>query len=172
MSGDRPRRRKMRTREHVIADLGVNFVERQILLAGYTAETTRHDYGFDLMMLTYAENGEVENGCIWIQVKASDRIATHAGGLTIPFAVDVVDLNLWLFDPFPVVLVLYDTLEDRAYWVDLQKYVEDARIDIDEVGTSVTIRIPAKDQLSPEAAQEWRLQKNLRLQRRTDGGVS
>ena len=30
--------KKRRTREHVIADLGINHVERQLLLCGHTAE--------------------------------------------------------------------------------------------------------------------------------------
>ena len=37
--------RKRRTREHVIADLAVNHVERQALLCGFTIERVVHDYG-------------------------------------------------------------------------------------------------------------------------------
>ena len=39
--------RKRRTREHVIADLSVNHLERVVLRAGHTVERFRHDYGFD-----------------------------------------------------------------------------------------------------------------------------
>jgi hypothetical protein len=43
-----PFQRKTRTREHVIADLAVNHVERQVLLCGFTLERIVHDYGLDL----------------------------------------------------------------------------------------------------------------------------
>jgi hypothetical protein len=37
--------RKRRTREHVIADLSVNHVERMVLRCGWTVERVRRDYG-------------------------------------------------------------------------------------------------------------------------------
>ena len=48
-----PAERKIRTREHVIADLAVNAVERQVLLRGYTMERVAHDYGYDASVLVY-----------------------------------------------------------------------------------------------------------------------
>jgi hypothetical protein len=36
--------RKRRTREHIIADLSVNHVERQLLLCGFTCDELRRDY--------------------------------------------------------------------------------------------------------------------------------
>jgi hypothetical protein len=47
--------RKRRTREHVIADLSINHVERLVLRCGWTAERTRYDYGIDLYMQTYLD---------------------------------------------------------------------------------------------------------------------
>jgi hypothetical protein len=78
--GDEQARRKTRTRGHVIADLGVNFVERQILLAGFTMERTTHDYGLDTHMTTYGSTGEVENETVWFQVKSTDHIQVAADG--------------------------------------------------------------------------------------------
>jgi hypothetical protein len=153
----------VRTRQHVIADLGVNFVERVILLACHTPEEPRHDYGFDLLMLTYGPAGEPENGCVWFQVKATDHLQPHADGSTIPLVVEAADLSLWLFDPFPVMLVLYDAQADRAFWVDLQQYAHDPGIDTDEVGETVTIRVPAANLLTVEVVRRWRDEKNARL---------
>ncbi len=48
--------RKQRTREHVIADLSINHVERQILLAGHVVERWLHDYGLDLVATTFWSN--------------------------------------------------------------------------------------------------------------------
>jgi hypothetical protein len=45
--------RKRRTKEHIIADLGVNHVERHVLLCGHKVERVRADYRFDLLLSTY-----------------------------------------------------------------------------------------------------------------------
>jgi hypothetical protein len=50
-------RRKQRTRQHIIADLSSNFVERFALLCGYSVERFFSDYGLDLTVLTYDETG-------------------------------------------------------------------------------------------------------------------
>lgn len=55
-------RRERRTRQHVIADLSINFVEREALLAGFTIQRLHHDYGPDLMLNTYNETGDVLPG--------------------------------------------------------------------------------------------------------------
>lgn len=55
-------RKKRRTREHVIADLSANHVERHALLCGYSVERCLHDYGIDLVITTYDTQGNVENG--------------------------------------------------------------------------------------------------------------
>jgi hypothetical protein len=70
MSGTRPR--KQRTRQHVIADLSVHFVEGLILEAGHTAQRLGSDYGYDLLMNTFDEAGYVEPGSIYFQLKASE----------------------------------------------------------------------------------------------------
>ncbi len=57
-----PDERKLRTREHIIADLSVNYLERHILLRGFAVNRMYTDYGVDLMMLTYTDQGEIENG--------------------------------------------------------------------------------------------------------------
>jgi hypothetical protein len=37
-------RGKTRTREHVLADLSINHVERQVLLCGFSVDRVQHDY--------------------------------------------------------------------------------------------------------------------------------
>jgi hypothetical protein len=67
-----PLPRKRRTRAHVIADLAVNYMERCVLEAGFTAEHVRHDYGYDYLVHTYDANGYLEPGEIRVQVKATE----------------------------------------------------------------------------------------------------
>lgn len=65
-------RGKMRTRQHVLADLGVNYLEWHVLLCGYTVHRVQSDYGYDLVLTTYRQMGEIEPGAVYIQVKATE----------------------------------------------------------------------------------------------------
>jgi len=84
--------RKRRTREHVLADLSANFVEKQALLCGFTAERVRFDYGIDLIVQTFDREGVVEGSRILFQLKATDRIATMAALNTVSIRVEARDL--------------------------------------------------------------------------------
>jgi hypothetical protein len=66
--------RKRRTREHIIADLSVNHVERQVLLCGFTCQRIAQDYGIDLEVTTFTRSGYVEEGKILLQLKAAARL--------------------------------------------------------------------------------------------------
>jgi hypothetical protein len=57
-----PSERKRRTREHVLADLSANYVEKQALLCSFSAQRVRPDYGIDLGVQTFNRRGEVEIG--------------------------------------------------------------------------------------------------------------
>jgi hypothetical protein len=159
--GSRKRRgqKKCRTRGHVIADLSVNFVERSILQCGYSAERIAHDYGIDLLLFTYAENGEIENGHVYLQLKATDGLPLLADGRTIPFPVAIADLNYWRNEPMPVILVQYDAKSNRAYWLYVQNYVNETAIeseDIDAEQETVTVRIPTANRVGPRAVRKFR----------------
>jgi hypothetical protein len=120
-SSHRPRKR--RTRQHVIADLGVHHVEGFILEAGYTAEQFDSDYSYDLVMRTFDEEGYAEPGSVYIQVKASESFA--AAGANFHFDVDLRDYNLWIAEPFPVILVLFDVSRRAAFWLALHEYFKE-----------------------------------------------
>jgi hypothetical protein len=112
---DEQAKKKVRTRGHVIADLGVNHIERLILLAGYTMQRITHDYGLDTFMTTYDPDGQVENEAVCFQVKSTDHIQLAADEKTVTFRVESADLRYWLFELMPVILVVYDATNDRAY---------------------------------------------------------
>jgi hypothetical protein len=99
----------------VIADLSANHVERHALLAGYSVERRVHDYGIDLTILTYDRHGNVENGQIHVQLKATDRLKLAARGQLVACRVERTDLEAWLHEPMPVVLVVYDAAADVAF---------------------------------------------------------
>ena len=53
--------RKRRTFEHVLEDLSENFLERKVLKRGHVLQRPKRDYGVDVTMFHYADNGEIEN---------------------------------------------------------------------------------------------------------------
>ncbi len=159
-----PRGRKRRTREHVIADLGVNYVERVVLLCGYTAERTTKDYGIDLTVETFDRRGEVEVGKIEVQVKATEVVATTTDGETVLFRVSIADLKRWLFELVPPILIVYDVQFEVGYWLDVQEYARANDIDIVSV-RSATLRIPVANRWTPEAVRQLREVKNLLVER-------
>jgi hypothetical protein len=98
--------RKRRTREHVIADLAVNHVERQALLCGHTLQRIVHDYGLDAILTTFGRRGEAENGLVWIQVKATDRAARGKERGTLAVRIERKRLLFWMGELFPVIVAV------------------------------------------------------------------
>ena len=70
-------KRKQRTRQHVIASMSLHHVAYTVVKCGYTLEATQSDYGYDGLLFTYGDTGEVENGNIFVQLKATDNIAKY-----------------------------------------------------------------------------------------------
>jgi hypothetical protein len=115
---DRPRR----TRAHVIASLSQNYVERFVLEKGHTVERSSADYGFDLAVNTFDDQGCAENGQIRIQLKASDRPDYTKEGTAISLEITRKHYELWMGEIMPVFLILYDAQEKMAYWIHVQQY--------------------------------------------------
>ena len=162
----RPRERKLRTREHILADLSMNYVERQILLRGFAVNRLHTDYGIDLLMLTNTDDGEIEVGQVLFQVKATDSLQVVGDGQDIACRIEVADLNSWRDECMPVILVLYDGQDDRAYWLYVQEYFDDSTgcgedrlMDQD----SVTVRIPKKNRLGRKAIERFRHFRDQRV---------
>jgi hypothetical protein len=149
-------RRKRRTREHVIADLSANHVERHALLAGFTAERRVYDYGIDLTITTYDQEGDVENAQIHVQLKATDRLKLVARGQMIACRVERADLRAWLNEPTPVILVVYDAAADVAYWLYVQEHFQQQpRFNPNRGSASVTLRIPKTNVVNTAAMRHF-----------------
>jgi Domain of unknown function (DUF4365) len=148
---------KRRTREHVIAALSVNFVERFFLRKGHTVVKTDEDYGIDLIVSTYDQDGFVEPGSIYIQLKATDSPNLSADGSFYSFSISVRDYNGWAAQAMPVFLILYDAQGERAYWQYVQGYFESEPSRRPKEGArSVTVRIPAANRFD-DAAVDYAL---------------
>jgi hypothetical protein len=145
-----------RTREHVIADLAVNHTERQALLCGFTVERIRADYGIDLLLFSFDSNGEVENGYVSIQVKATESLDWLASEPAAAFRIGRKDLVGWLRQSLPVILVAYDAKEDRAYWVHVQGYfAAQPGFNVFSAAQTITVRVPRQNVLDPAAVRQF-----------------
>lgn len=153
--------RKKRPREHIIADLSVNFVERYIFLCGYSVERIEYDYGYDLQIFTYDENGEIENGQIYVQLKATSSLIKLVDNATVTFKLTRSDLELWLNEPMPCILIIYDAQINEAYWLYLQAYFENLeKFNIQQIRESIIVRVPTKNIINQEAIKKFATFKN------------
>jgi|ERR1700677_2965634 len=156
--------KKRRVREHVIADLSVNHVVYHVLKAGYTIEVTRADYGYDGSIVTFNRKGEIENGNIFIQLKATDSIGRFKNKNGFAFSVSKKDLNLWHQEPFPVYFVLFDAKKEKAYWIYFQKYLTKHKIKPAHIKKkSFVIHIKKKNLFDSTTPKSWRADKENAL---------
>ncbi len=156
--------RKRRTREHMIADLSVNHLERLVLRCGYTVQRVSADYGFDLWLVTYQETGEIEDHLVGLQLKASDNLGQYE--LTqeevFSFPISTRDFRLWSGSLLPVFFILYDAQLDEAYWLDVQEYAATQQHDLS--GKTIRLYIPRHHVLGVQTIRRMRWRKQQRLQ--------
>jgi len=157
-----------RTREHHIADLSRNYFERFVLANGWTVEGKLYDYGYDLTLNIYDykgdpefRHGDIENGNISVQLKATDHLKTVQKEQLISFGVSAKHLHYWSGEIMPVILVLYDVQNDRAFWLYIQKYVESANFEMAQGQESVTLHIPVGNVLDANTIRLFREYKQV-----------
>ncbi|MGG6268448.1 DUF4365 domain-containing protein [Leptolyngbya sp. AN03gr2] len=156
--------KKRRTRQHIIADLSVNFVERLVLRCGHTVQRINNDYGIDLLITTYDRNGEAENGNIYVQLKATDNLTLLADQEAIPFKIRRADLELWSQELMPFLLILYDAQQEVAYWLYVQAYFRQQGIEVASLKETHTLHLKKRNILNAEAIQQFVTYKNSVLQ--------
>lgn len=160
--------RKKRTREHVLADLGANHVEKVALGRGYAVDRVWHDYGLDLALYTFDGRGYLESGVVWIQVKSSDRLSKRRDRSAILVRLERRDILAWIADVYPVILVVYDALRDRAYWLAIQGYFAGPGAFARLKGKTITVPVPITNLLNGRAMQEFARQKAVALTQRKE----
>ena len=156
--------RKRRTREHVIADQSVNYVERFVIDEGHTLQRQEHDYGYDLNVITYDGEGYVEPGSFFLQVKAAETLSES--GMDYVFDLDIRDYNLWMIELMPVMLVLFDASRRRAYWLYVQRYFRQDPVRHPRKGAkTVRVRVPNRQPFNRRAVATMRAIKEEKLTR-------
>jgi hypothetical protein len=147
--------RKQRTRAHLIADLSVNHVERFIIEEGHTAQRLSSDYGYDLVLFTYDEQGYIEPDSVLLQLKAAETL--QSVGADYVFDLDIRDYNLWMLEKAPVILILFDVTRRRACWVAVQRYFsKDVDRQPKKGAKTVRIRVPKRQVVNRRAIAKIR----------------
>src|SRR5262245_45599244 len=142
-------------RQHVIADLSVYHVEGHVLDAGHTVQRLSHDYGYDLMLTTYDEDGYVEPGAVYLRLKAAEALTRS--GPNFAFDLDVRDYNLWMTEKSPVLLVLFDASKRKAYWLFVKQYFKDDESRRPRRGAkTVRVCVPRRQVVTRKGVGLWR----------------
>jgi hypothetical protein len=159
-----PAPRKQRTRQHVIADQSINYVERFVLDEGHTVQRLTQDYGYDLMLFSYDAEGFAEPGVALLQLKASE--ALKQSGDNYVFDLDVRDYNLWKVETAPVFLILFDATRRRAYWLHLQHYFRsDSARQPKKGAQTVRVSVPKRQVISRRGVARMReIKRTIALQ--------
>jgi hypothetical protein len=165
-----PSPRKKRTRQHVIAAQSVNYVERFIIDEGHTAERVASDYGYDLVLYTYDEEGYAEEGAVYLQFKASEK--PRASGDNFVFDMDIRDYARWTREPMPVILILFDASRRRAYWIYVQRFFgTHPPRNLSRGAGTVRIRIPKRQVVNRSAINRMRAYKQ-RVLEQLEGAIN
>jgi hypothetical protein len=147
--------RKRRTRQHLIADQSVNYVERFIIDEGHTAQRIDKDYGYDLLLFTYDALGYAEPDFLSLQLKATE--ALQAVGPDYVFDVGIRDYNLWMLERMPVILILFDAGRRRANWLWVQRYFsEDGTRRPKKGAKTVRVHVPKHQVVNRRAIAKMR----------------
>jgi len=151
--------RKRRTREHVIEELAVNYFERKVLERGHLLIRAPHrEYGWDATLFHFSpETGEIENGEVRIQFKATDKPLVESRHLSC--RVETKDLHYWYWEgeQLPFILVAYAAHHNTAYWIDVRSHIDHRVDEIDPHQQSNRLRIPLKNKVTLRTIDQLRL---------------
>ena len=125
-----------------------------------------HDYGYDLLVFSFDEEGYTQPGELRLQLKASDSIKVLQGD-TIVVRVQRSNLVHWLRERMPVILIAFDVSNDQAYWLDVKEYFRTLEgFNVFAQAASLSIRIPMENNCNPDAVRSWIARKNLEFEGR------
>jgi hypothetical protein len=87
-----------------------------------------------------------------------------ASGEHYPFDLNIRDFNLWMLEPMPVILILFDASKRAAYWLYVQQFFRDNPSRRPQKGAkTVRVRIPMKQKLNRRALRKMRAAKEEAL---------
>jgi hypothetical protein len=139
-------------------------IERYFLKRGHTVLKTDQDYGVDLMVYTHDQDGYVEAGNIYIQLKATDAPRISDDRTFYSLSVSIKHYNAWLNEAMPVFLILCDAKNERAYWQYVQGYFEgNPALRPKKGAASITVRLPVANEFNEDTVEYVRSRKEAVL---------
>jgi hypothetical protein len=106
-------------------------------------------------MTTYTADGEVENDLVLFQFKATDRLTKTSVGSAVATRIERRDLDRWLGETFPVILVVYDAQMDCGYWLYFQEHFGRQKNRPARDVEFVTIHIPIANVLEEDSIRHF-----------------
>jgi mannose/fructose/N-acetylgalactosamine-specific phosphotransferase system component IID len=89
-------------------------------------------------------------------VKGTEGLNWLRSGRRASFRLARVDLVGWLRELLPVILIVYDAKEDRAYWLHVQAYfAAQLGFSLFTAGATVTVHLDASQVLDPGAIRTF-----------------
>lgn len=147
--------------------MSVNFLERKVLERGHMlVRGPQREYGWDATMFHFSpESGEIENGEVRIQLKATDHLDSGREYATCRIRTE--DLNYWYWEDqqIPFVVVLYDAQRHRGYWIAVRQYVDQWKLEIQPEQQTIELRIPWLNQVTVRAIDHFRRMSLKRMER-------
>jgi hypothetical protein len=148
-----------RTREHIIASQSHVYIEKFFVDKGHVVSRPPDDYGTDMLVNTFDENGYAEAGEIRIQLKAMDKLIYSNDNSYIPVQIETKHVHLWTKEPMPVFLILYDATARKAYWLYIQAYFAFTAAKPKMNAQTIVLRIPAKNKFTKWTVNYMRRKK-------------
>lgn len=117
-----------RTSEHSRESIAIESIRLSIAKWRWTTNVIKieQDYGEDLMLRIRAfEDTRPLGRFFQIQVKSIESVEKRllSDGMTISYPIDTKHLSSWLYIPEPVLLVLFDSKTEKAFWTYIQEYI-------------------------------------------------
>lgn len=137
--------------------MGINYLERQVLRRGHQLQRPGlREYGCDAAMLHFSEDGQIEDGEVRFQVKATDSLSLVDDGRNAVCRIETAHIRHWYWQLYPFVLVLFDARKERAYWLHIQAEVDQRNDLLSPRRKTVSLRLPVSNTLSVRAIDRFR----------------
>lgn len=179
MSKKRHRKGKSFPDRQVVAQQGINLIEKIILNMGLVWRPTEaHDTGIDgEIEVRSPQTGEMSNCILKVQSKATSGRFTAETDQGFEYLCKPKDLDYWLGGNVPVVLIVSRPKNEEAYWIHVNEYFADSqkrkalrvffdkskhRFDQNCIGTLVRLAVPEDSGIYfPPPRREETLYTNL-----------
>jgi hypothetical protein len=140
-----------RPRSHELEDQSRNCLHEIFTSQGWTVENLAKDYGEDLLVRIFSKRRATPLA-FFVQAKAADNISKYLNkaGTLLMYPISTEHLKHW--DQFwqPVLLTVWDSRSNTAYWECIQTYCEGNKRGLQGNSKSIRVSIRTDNKLDKE----------------------